>query len=90
MEAIKPQVIPQEWMRCHIELARSVLDNPGGGLLAATQAIGQVRAALAEQSLSRTPSRQLPELLAQAEEFIVTRQFGPAQELLSQVLQEID
>jgi len=31
------------WARGQLTIARSILDNPGGGLLFATQTIGQVR-----------------------------------------------
>ena len=32
------------WAREQVGIARSILDNPGGGLVFATQTIGQVRA----------------------------------------------
>ena len=41
------------WGRSQLEIARSILDNPGGGLLFATQAIGQVKAALQERDEGR-------------------------------------
>jgi hypothetical protein len=40
----------QTWARHQLGVARDILDNPGGGLLFATQTIGQVKAGLAEQA----------------------------------------
>ncbi|HET7467105.1 MAG TPA: hypothetical protein VFL29_10585 [Candidatus Dormibacteraeota bacterium] len=64
------------WARRQLEIASSILDNPGGGLLFATQTIGQVKAGLHE----RDPERWEPvvELLDQAEDAGVRREFDEA------------
>ena len=41
------------WARGQLEIARSILDNPGGGLLFATQTVGQVKAGLSERDRER-------------------------------------
>src|SRR5260370_27310905 len=80
MELLRPKPLethPGEqvisWARRQLELAREILDNPGGGLLFATQTIGQVRAALDE----RDPERweEIVAILGQAEALAVHRDF---------------
>src|SRR2546426_3051543 len=73
------QVIP--WARRQLELAREILDNPGGGLLFATQTIGQVRAALEE----REPERweEVIAILEQAEDLAVHRAVEQSRRLLA-------
>ncbi|HMJ37984.1 MAG TPA: hypothetical protein VK606_00360, partial [Verrucomicrobiae bacterium] len=60
MEVLRPKEIETHpgdslvgWARRQLEIAREILDNPGGGLLFATQTIGQVRAALTERDPER-------------------------------------
>jgi hypothetical protein len=79
------QVIP--WARRQLELAREILDNPGGGLLFATQTIGQVRAALEE----REPERweEVIAILGQAEDLAVHREFDESRRLLAEALQKL-
>ncbi len=74
------------WMRNQLRVAAEILDNPGGGLLFATQTIGQVKAALGGQS----GSSKLVDLLDQAEEQVVRRQFARARGLLSEVLRHLE
>ena len=38
-----------EWAREQLGIARSIMDNPGGGLLFATQTVGQVKSGLDER-----------------------------------------
>ena len=64
------------WAREQLDIARSILDNPGGGLLFATQTIGQVGAALNERDSSRWEA--VVRLLEQAEDAAVHREFADA------------
>ena len=79
------QVIP--WARRQLELAREILDNPGGGLLFATQTIGQVRAALHE----RDPERweDVVGILERAEDAAVHREFEKARPLLAEAIEQL-
>ena len=94
MEVLRPkklethpgeQVIP--WARRQLELAREILDNPGGGLLFATQTIGQVRAALEE----REPDRweEVIAVLGQAEDLAVHREFEQSRRLLAEAIEKL-
>ena len=74
------EIVP--WARLQIEIARSILDNPGGGPLFATQTIGQVRAALAERDDARWT--KVIEALGRAEEDAVHREFDAARKLLDE------
>jgi hypothetical protein len=76
------------WARHQLRVATDILDNPGGGLLFATQTIGQVRAGLEEEGGER--HEKAVSLLAQAEEQAVRRHFGPTRELVGQALEELD
>jgi hypothetical protein len=68
------------WARGQLEIARSILDNPGGGLLFATQTIGQVKAGLRE----RDPERweQVVAVLDQVEDAAIRREFDSARRLI--------
>jgi hypothetical protein len=94
MEVLRPkklethpgdQVIPRA--RGQVELAREILDNPGGGLLFATQTIGQVRAALQE----RDPERwgDVVAILERAEDQAVHREFEDCRRLLAQAIEKL-
>lgn len=74
------------WARRQLEVARDILDNPGGGLLFATQTIGQVRAGLTEHD-SRYEQQVV--LLERAEAHAVRREFAQARELVGQVLEQL-
>ena len=89
MEVLRPKEIETHpgdsiigWARGQLEIAREILDNPGGGLLFVTQTIGQVRAALTE----RDPERwdEVVAILGRAEDAAVRREFDTAQQLLDE------
>lgn len=69
-----------DWAERQLEIAGEIMDNPGGGLLFATQTVGQVRAALREEAAERWAP--VLRLLAEAEDLMVRREFSPARELL--------
>jgi hypothetical protein len=72
------------WARGQLEIARSILDNPGGGLLFATQTVGQVKAGLSERDRERW--EDVVALLDKAEDAAVRREFDTARRLLDEVL----
>ena len=72
------------WAREQLRIAGSILDNPGGGLLFATQTIGQVKAGLHERDAERW--RQVVRLLDQAEDAAVHRDFGAARRSIDEAL----
>lgn len=87
MEVLKPKPLETHpgdeivaWARGQLEIAGSILDNPGGGLLFATQTIGQVKAGLHERDGERWES--VVELLDQAEDAAVRREFAEARKLI--------
>jgi hypothetical protein len=89
MEVLRPKELETHageeivsWAREQLEIARSILDNPGGGLLFATQAIGQVRAALHERDAERW--QEAVRLLDQGEDDAIHREFTAARQLLAQ------
>ena len=75
------------WARHQLSVARDILDNPGGGLLFATQTIGQVRSGLAEQGDGQYD--ELVALLERAEYHAVRRDLGQARDLVTQVLDKL-
>lgn len=76
------------WARNQLEIAAQILDNPGGGLLFATQTIGQVRAALAEADAERW--QDAIALLHAAEDRGVRRDFVGARLRLDDAREAID
>lgn len=89
MEVLRPKqlethpgdsIVP--WARAQLAIARDILDNPGGGLLFATQTVGQVSAALRERDLARWG--QVIALLDRVEDAAVRREFDTARSLLDQ------
>jgi hypothetical protein len=89
MEVLRPKEIETHpgdslarWARRQLEIAREILDNPGGGLLFATQTIGQVRAALSERDADRWDA--VAALLGRAEDAAVRREFDTARQLLDE------
>ncbi len=64
------------WARGQMDIARQILDNPGGGLLFATQTIGQVSSALRERDLARW--QDVITLLDGVEDSAVHREFDTA------------
>src|SRR5262245_50733300 len=75
------------WARNQLEIASQIVDNPGGGLLFATQTIGQVRAALIEETGDRW--RAEIALLEEAEDAAVRRDYARARERLRQVRERL-
>ncbi|HVS50343.1 MAG TPA: hypothetical protein VHJ99_15775 [Candidatus Dormibacteraeota bacterium] len=72
------------WARVQLAIAREILDDPGGGLLFATQTIGQVKAGLHERDASRW--EEVVTLLDRAEDAAVRREFDTARSLLDEAL----
>jgi hypothetical protein len=72
------------WARRQLEIARSILDNPGGGLLFATQTVGQVKAGLSERDRERW--EDVVGILDRAEDAAVRREFDIARRLLDEAL----
>ncbi|HKW59704.1 MAG TPA: hypothetical protein VJR46_08125 [Candidatus Dormibacteraeota bacterium] len=70
------------WAREQLGIARSILDNPGGGLLFATQTIGQVKAGLSERDSGRWA--EVVRLLDGAEDAAVRREFAEARRLVDE------
>jgi len=75
------------WARAQLEIAGSILDNPGGGLLFATQTIGQVKAGLHERDAERW--EQLVAILDRAEDAAVRREFDAARGLLDEATKKL-
>jgi len=72
------------WARGQLAIARSILDNPGGGLLFATQTMGQVRSALHERNAERW--KDAVAMLERAEDQAVHRAFATSRKLLDEVI----
>jgi len=72
------------WARAQLAVARAILDNPGGGLLFATQTIGQVKSGLAERDEERW--REVVARLDRAEDAAVHRRFADALRLVDEAL----
>jgi hypothetical protein len=95
MEVLRPKEMDTHpgdslvpWARRQLEIARDILDNPGGGLLFATQTIGQVRAALGERDAERWENVAV--LLGRAEDAAVRREFDTARHLLDEASGKLD
>jgi hypothetical protein len=94
MEVLRPKELDTHpgdeiliWARGQLEIARSILDNPGGGLLFATQTVGQVKSGLRE----RDPGRwdDVVSILDRVEDAAVHRDFGAARSLLDEVAKKL-
>ena len=75
------------WARGQLEIAGSILDNPGGGLLFATQTIGQVKAGLHERDAERW--EDVVPILDRAEDAAVRREFETARRLLGEAAKKL-
>jgi hypothetical protein len=75
------------WAREQLTLAAEIVDNPGGGLLFATQTIGQVKAALAEEGGERW--KDVVRILDQAEDDALRRRYETARELVGEALSKL-
>ena len=89
MEVLRPKELEThpgdsivDWARGQLGIARDILDNPGGGLLFATQTVGQVSSALRERDLARWEG--VIALLDKVEDAGVRREFDTARRLLDQ------
>ena len=76
------------WAHNQLEIASQIVDNPGGGLLFATQTIGQVRSALEDADGAQW--REVIGLLDQAEDKAVRRDFTRARELIEEARGRLD
>jgi hypothetical protein len=75
------------WARNQLVIADQILDNPGGGLLFATTAVGQVKAALAEAGDDRW--HHVVELLDRVEDDMVRRRYDAARAGLRTALEAL-
>jgi len=75
------------WARGQLEIARSIMDNPGGGLLFATQTVGQVKAGLQERDSERWAS--VVTILDRVEDAAVRREFTTARDLLDEATKKL-
>jgi hypothetical protein len=75
------------WARSQLGIARSILDNPGGGLVFATQTVGQVKAGLRERDEQRW--KPVIALLDQVEDAGIRREFDTAVELIDQAVAKL-
>jgi hypothetical protein len=94
MEVLRPKQLETHpgdsivgWARGQLEIARQILDNPGGGLLFATQTIGQVKAGLHERDAARWDG--VVTLLDRVEDAAVRREFDAARKLLDEALAKL-
>jgi hypothetical protein len=94
MEVLRPKKLETHpgdslipWARGQLEIAREILDNPGGGLLFATQTVGQVSSALRERDLARW--EDVIALLDRVEDAAVRREFDTARKLLDEALTKV-
>lgn len=94
MEVLRPKELDTHpgdeivsWARDQLTIARSILDNPGGGLVFATQTIGQVRSGLHERDAERWA--EAVDLLGRAEDCGVRREFETARGLIDQALEKL-
>ena len=94
MEVLRPKPLDThpgdeivQWARRQLEIASSILDNPGGGLLFATQTVGQVKAGLHERNAERW--EDVVTLLDQAEDAGVRREFDAARSLIDAALERL-
>jgi hypothetical protein len=94
MEVLRPKELDTHpgdeivsWAWAQLEIASSILDNPGGGLLFATQTIGQVKAGLHERESERW--EHVVAILDRAEDAAVRREFGTARGLLEEAAKKL-
>jgi hypothetical protein len=94
MEVLRPKELDTHpgdeivaWARNQLLIARSILDNPGGGLLFATQTIGQVSAGLVERDPDRW--QEAARMLERAEDSAVHRDFDTARGLVDEAIKKL-
>jgi hypothetical protein len=76
-----------DWARNQLLVAEQIMDNPGGGLLFATTAVGQVKASLSESD--RDLWQPVVELLDHVEDHMVRRRYDSARAGIQQVLDRL-
>lgn len=81
------------WAHDQLTIALQIVDNPGGGLLFATTAVGQVKAALAELAAQSEEERHrwapVVEILNRVEDDMVRRRFDSARAGLEEALKAL-
>jgi hypothetical protein len=94
MEVLRPKKLETHpgdsvvgWARGQLQIAGQILDNPGGGLLFATQTIGQVKSGLHERDAARW--EDVVALLDRVEDAAVRREFDTARALLDDVIAKL-
>ena len=94
MEVLRPKELDTHpgdeiigWARDQLGIALSILDNPGGGLLFATQTLGQVRSGLQERDAGRW--HEVAAQLERAEDAALHREFATARELIDEALAKL-
>ena len=94
MEVLRPKALDTHpgdriigWARGQLEIARSIMDNPGGGLLFATQTVGQVRSGLQERDSERWAG--VVAMLDRVEDAAVRRDFETARDLLDEATKKL-
>src|SRR6202140_1263648 len=94
MEVLRPKELDThrgeaivDWARGQLEIASSILDNPGGGLLFATQTIGQVKAGLHERDAERW--EDVVSVLDRAEDGGIRREFDSARRLVGEAIAKL-
>lgn len=94
MEVLRPKELDTHpgdeivaWAHGQLEIARSILDNPGGGLLFATQTVGQVKAGLHERDRERW--EDVVAILDRVEDAAVRRDFDRARDLLDEAVRKL-
>lgn len=73
---------PVTWSKRQLDVASEIVDNPGGGLLFATQTLGQVRSTLQEIDEDRWAAAV--EKLEKAEEHAIRREFDATRRLIAE------
>jgi hypothetical protein len=94
VEVLRPKALdthPGEkivaWARGQLEIARSIMDNPGGGLLFATQTVGQVKSGLQERDSERWGG--VVAILDRVEDAAVRREFATARDLMDEATKKL-
>jgi hypothetical protein len=81
------------WAHDQLTIAEQIVDNPGGGLLFATTAVGQVKAALAERAAQSEEERHrwepVIQILDLVEDDMVRRRFDSARSGLREALEAL-
>jgi hypothetical protein len=81
------------WASNQLMIAEQIVDNPGGGLLFATTAVGQVKATLAERAARSEEERHrwepVIELLDRVEDDMVRRHFDAARAGLREAMKAL-